>query len=97
MNPDSTEYSVSMSVNIRHFYVFTCSDTDGKTAVTVETMNFPGTATKDGTFTDELKDKDSPQYKQLAQEFCGEVSKNVLKKRRSSPLKYKNVSFAHKI
>ena len=47
-------------------------------------MNFPGTATKDGTFTDELKDKDSPQYKQIAEEFCGEVrisiSFNFLKK-----------------
>ena len=45
-------------------------------------MKFPGTATKDGTFTDELNDKDSPQYKQLAEEFCAEVlDKHLLHKK----------------
>ena len=38
-------------------------------------MNFPGTATKDGTFTDDLKDKESPEFKELAEEFCAEASK----------------------
>ena len=40
-------------------------------------MNFPGTATKDGTFTEELKDKESRQHKQLAEEFCAEVLVHV--------------------
>ena len=38
-------------------------------------MNFPGTATKDGTFTEELKNKESPEFKELAEEFCAEASK----------------------
>ena len=44
-------------------------------------MNFPGTATKAGTFTEELKDKESPEFKELAKEFCAEASKMMKEKK----------------
>ena len=47
-------------------------------------MNFPGTATKDGTFTDELKDKESPEFKNLAEEFCAEASKSSNEEKKNS-------------
>ena len=56
--------------------MFFFSDSDNK-AVTVRTMGFPGTATKPGTFTDGLKDKTSPEFKQLEKDFCAEVRKSI--------------------
>ena len=52
------------------------SDNDNN-AVAVRTMGFPGTATKPGTFTDALKDKTSPEFKQLEKDFCAEVRKSI--------------------
>ena len=43
------------------------------TTTRMETANYPGVATLDGTFTDVLNNKTSPEFTQIQEDFCSKV------------------------
>ena len=47
------------------------SDTDTDA---VATLNFPGNATMAGTFTNAMNDRNSPEFQQVQNQFCSQVS-----------------------
>ena len=73
---------------VNHLVPYSVSDTGGNSSdVSVATL-FPGTASMDGTFTDDMNDPESEAFKNVERNFCEQVMNQSLR-----PLKMLNGYF----